>query len=115
AARMLPNNGAGKVIVARGPEELAGLEELHRRATANGVQVAWLDAKTLQEIEPHARTWEKALYVKETAVVVPSRVMESLVSDAKAESVEFKFNCAWESLRSDRVAQTGHGSITFGH
>ena len=45
ASKNLPINGAGKVIVARGPEDLPGLEELHRRAIANGVQVAWLDAK----------------------------------------------------------------------
>jgi len=115
AAKMLPINSAGKVIVARGPEDLPRLEELHRRATANGVQVAWLDAKALHEVEPHSRTWEKALYVKETAVVVPSRVMESLVSDAKAEGVEFEFNCAWEGLRGDRAAQTCHGTIAFGH
>jgi len=115
AAKKLPINGAGKVIVARGPEDLPGLEELHRRATANGVQIAWLDAKALHEVEPHSRTMEKALYVKETAVVDPSRVMESLVSEAKAEGVEFEFDCAWEGLRNDRSVQTSHGTIAFGH
>jgi len=115
ASKKLPINAAGKVIVARRPEDLPGLEELHRRATANGVQVAWLDAEALHEVEPSSRTWEKALYVKETAVVEPSRVMESLVRDAKAEGVEFEFNCMWEGLRGDRLAQTCHGTIAFGH
>jgi L-2-hydroxyglutarate oxidase len=45
----------GKLIVALDRSELPGLEELHRRATANGVGgMRMLQAREIAEIEPHA-------------------------------------------------------------
>ena len=97
-SKKIPINCSGKVIVATRPDELSVLEELHRRGTANGVRLAWLDMQALLEVEPCARTVEKALYVRDTAVVDPLAVMDSLVSDAVKEGVEFSFDCAWQGL-----------------
>ena len=45
----------GKLIIALAPSELPGLEELERRAKANGVPgIRRLGAEALREIEPHA-------------------------------------------------------------
>ena len=63
--RGLPINECGKVIVARAVEELPALDELHRRAQANGIEANIIDAQTLRELEPSAKTTERALYVKD--------------------------------------------------
>jgi L-2-hydroxyglutarate oxidase LhgO len=115
AAKKLPINSKGKVIVARDPGELGVLGELHRRATANGVQVAWLNENALREVEPYGHTVDKALYVGETAVVDPLAVMEALVFDARDEGVTFRFDCGWQGITQDGRAETTRGLIAYGH
>jgi L-2-hydroxyglutarate oxidase LhgO len=87
-AKSIPLNENGKVIVARSHEELGVLRELHMRSRSNGVCVELVDTLALKDIEPCAKTVEQALYVKDTAVVNPQRVMEALVADAVEEGIE---------------------------
>ena len=59
----------GKLIVATGEGEVAGLDELQRRATANGVpSLRRVDAAGIREIEPHA-AGVAALHSPQTGVV----------------------------------------------
>ena len=59
----------GKVIVATRPEELPRLDELHRRAGANGVDgVRMIGPEELREIEPHC-TGLKALHAPFTGII----------------------------------------------
>jgi L-2-hydroxyglutarate oxidase len=58
----------GKVVVATEPNELDALDELERRATANGVVAHRLSPSQLADIEPYAFGLA-ALHVPETAVV----------------------------------------------
>jgi L-2-hydroxyglutarate oxidase LhgO len=58
---------------------------------------------------------EQALYVKDTAVVNPQRVMEALVADAVEEGIEFRFDCAWRAREGQDVANTSQGRIAYGH
>ena len=58
---------------------------------------------------------EQALYVKDTAVVNPQRVMNALVVDAVEEGVEFCFDCAWQAQEGSDVAKTSQGPIAYGH
>ena len=60
--RGLPLFKSGKVIVARDESELPTLDELKRRAEANGATVEMLDMQQLSEIEPNAMTAGRALY-----------------------------------------------------
>ena len=54
--RSIASARCGKVIVATEPAELPRLDELERRARANGVPgLRRLDAAGLRELEPHAR------------------------------------------------------------
>ena len=78
--RGLPLAENGKVIVTRSAEELPVLEELYRRATANGAKVELIDERQLAAIEPNARTVERALFSHYTAVVDPKAVLDSLRS-----------------------------------
>ena len=59
----------GKVIIATSPEELPRLEELHRRAQANGVEgVRVIGPEELREIEPHC-TGLQALHAPFTGII----------------------------------------------
>jgi L-2-hydroxyglutarate oxidase len=80
----LPLLACGKVIVARDESELPVLDELARRATANGAKVEMLDEKALAEVEPCARTVGRALWSRMTAVVDPKAVLASLRADLEA-------------------------------
>jgi L-2-hydroxyglutarate oxidase LhgO len=83
-AKGLPLLEAGKVIVARNEGELPALDELHRRAVANGTPVEWLDERRLAEVEPLARTAGRALFSPRTAAVDPKRVLGALRADLEA-------------------------------
>ncbi|QJB57920.1 L-2-hydroxyglutarate oxidase [Pseudodesulfovibrio sp. zrk46] len=71
----LPLFKSGKVIVTRTADELSTLDELEQRAMANGGNVEMIDAKQLGEIEPNAKTVERALYSPLTAVVDPKTIL----------------------------------------
>lgn len=74
----IPVRECGKVVVTRNSEEVPRLEELHRRAIANGVDVRLIDAADLAEFEPLARTHEVALWSPNTAVASPTAVTEAV-------------------------------------
>ena len=111
----IPLNENGKVIVARTAAELPALRELHARSLANGVRVDLVDEQALKEIEPCAKTVGQALYVKDTAVVNPQRVMAAIVADAIEEGVAFQLNCTWQSREGADCVRTSQGQIAYGH
>lgn len=74
----IPIRECGKVVVTRSSDEIPRLEELHRRALANGVKVELVDSKHLQRLEPFAQTCSVALWSPNTAVANPSVVTEAM-------------------------------------
>jgi (S)-2-hydroxyglutarate dehydrogenase len=112
--RGLPLLESGKVIVTRTPEELPVLDELCRRATANGAKVEMIDERQLAEIEPNARTVERALFSHYTAVVDPKAVLQSLKDELEASGrVRFHFDCRLTGLKGSATALTSQGEIGF--
>jgi L-2-hydroxyglutarate oxidase LhgO len=112
----LPLLETGKVIVTRNEKEIPALKELYQRAIANGARVDIIDQQQLGEIEPNARTVEKAIYSHDTAVVDPKKVMLSLEADlVSTGKVQFFLNCAFVSTRGSATARTSHGDIGFNH
>jgi (S)-2-hydroxyglutarate dehydrogenase len=109
----LPLLENGKVIVARNSRELPILDELFSRATANGAKVEMIDERQLAEIEPNARTVERALLSHYTAVVEPKLVLKSLKEELVAAGVRFRFKCEMTGLRGNGRAITNHGEIEF--
>jgi (S)-2-hydroxyglutarate dehydrogenase len=110
----LPLLENGKVIVARTTRELPALDELFRRATANGAKVEMIDAQQLAEIEPNARTVERALFSHYTAVVDPKAVLKRLKHDLKSSGrVKFHMDCKFTGLSGSAVARTSKGEIAF--
>jgi len=112
--RGLPLREPGKAIVARDASELPTLHELHRRAAANGAKVELIDEQQLADLEPCARTVEKALFSHQTAVVDPVAVLESLRGDlATSGRARVVTGRAFTGLTGPRVASTSEGPIAF--
>jgi L-2-hydroxyglutarate oxidase LhgO len=81
ADRGLPYEECGKVVVARDASELAALDEIERRATANGVPgLRRLSGDGLREIEPHA-AGVAALHSPTTAIVDFPAVARAFADD----------------------------------
>jgi L-2-hydroxyglutarate oxidase LhgO len=117
----------GKVIVATRPSELPRLEELKRRAIANGVQgVRELDREELREHEPHVSA-VSALHVPETAVIDFRAVLHALAEDVRArggevllgrrvdraDEVEATRIVVCAGLQADRLAPKHHRIVPF--
>ncbi len=106
----LPIRETGKVVVARCPEEVEILCELKRRADAAGSRAEIIDEATLKEIEPHARTYEKALYTPLTAVIDPVSILRALVDELRASGrVEFRFGERCIGHKGGEIITTGGG------
>ena len=79
----IPVLETGKVIVTKKENELDALYELYKRAKSNGTDVRLIDSEELKELEPYAKTVEKALYSPLTAVVDSKMVLKSIAKELK--------------------------------
>ncbi len=66
----------GKLLVAVEPEEIAAMTRLQRNAAANGVELHWLDAAQVHELEPQLRALA-GLYSPLTGIVDSHALMQS--------------------------------------
>jgi 2-hydroxyglutarate dehydrogenase len=82
----------GKLIVARTQAELPRLDELERRAQANGVRIRRIAGGQIGEIEPHARGLA-ALHSPDTGIVDFERVAHALRADLKARGGSIVTGC----------------------
>jgi L-2-hydroxyglutarate oxidase LhgO len=109
----LPLRACGKLVVATKPEDLPVLDELLRRGRANGVPVEAVDEKAAREIEPRARTLQRALWSPSTATVDPAACLAALADDAAREGVELRWREAYAG-RDGRVVRTSKGELEAG-
>jgi L-2-hydroxyglutarate oxidase len=79
----VPVRRCGKVVVATDEAELPRLRELYRRGRRNGVDVELIDERELAELEPLARTRERALWSPRTSVAEPLAVLAALAADVR--------------------------------
>ena len=104
AQREIPVDRIGKLIIALDETELPALEEIERRARANGVAgVRRLDAAQLREIEPHA-TGIAALHSPNTGIVDFGLVCARLADDVRAAGGELRFG--WQTASVDAGARS---------
>ncbi|MBW3602746.1 MAG: L-2-hydroxyglutarate oxidase [Actinobacteria bacterium] len=115
ARKDLPYTECGKVIVAVDDVELARLDELYRRATANGVEgVQMLEADGVRRVEPHAAGL-RALWSPRTAITDFSVVARSFADDVRAGGGDVRTGTRVMSViqRGDGVtARTTRGDVT---
>lgn len=112
--RDLPIRRCGKLVVARNPEERDRLDELLRRAEANGVDLREVSEEDALEIEPRARTCERALFSPSTSVVDPRAVVASLVADARDRGIEVRTGTPYRG-RSGAEVRAGETRISAGY
>ncbi len=96
-------NNCGKLVVARNEAELAGLDELMRRATANGIELHRITEKEAREIEPRVKTFGSALFSPTTSTVDPSHVVKAMEHDAASEGVKVQRGVKYTGLSGSDV------------
>jgi L-2-hydroxyglutarate oxidase LhgO len=111
--RNLRINRCGKLVVAKGPEDLNGLDELLQRARHNDVDLYEVTEKEAREIEPRVKTYDRALFSPTTSSVNPCQVMESLVSDAEDAGIQLLPDTAYVSKKREAICTT-KGLISAG-
>jgi L-2-hydroxyglutarate oxidase LhgO len=112
--RGVPLNACGKVVVATEESELAGLDRLAERGATNGVPLEWLTEAELAEIEPKARTVDRALLSPTTSSVDPEAVMAALAKDAREAGVTLRLGEAYLG-REGGVVHTTAGALQPGY
>ena len=77
----VPIKNVGKVVVTKNAQEEESLKELYRRGIENGVEIEIVDKQQLKELEPRAKTHEKALWSPSTGSASPQKVIKALEKD----------------------------------
>jgi L-2-hydroxyglutarate oxidase len=99
AAKGVPHERCGKLIIATGRGELAGLDDLERRGRANGVaDLKRLDARGLEAVEPHARGIA-ALHSPHTGIADFAAVARALAGDVREAGGSVTTGCEVKALR----------------
>ena len=88
--RGVPVREVGKVVVTTSPAEVPRLDDLYARGQANGVPLEMVDEAGLRELEPLARTYERALWSPSTAVADPVAVVEALAARVRERGGEVR-------------------------
>jgi 2-hydroxyglutarate dehydrogenase len=116
--RGIAHERGGKLIIATDASELARLEELERRGTANGVPgLHRVDAAGIEEIEPHARG-VAGLHSPSTGIVDFPAVTRELARDILDAGGTVATGCEVKDIsvgpRSLRLTHS-HGATEAGH
>jgi L-2-hydroxyglutarate oxidase LhgO len=102
AEKGIPFEEAGKLVVAVTDDEVPGLKEIQRRATANGVpDLAWMTPQQMSEVEPHVRG-AAALHSPHTAVVDFREVARAVADDVRASGGSLVFGAEVRAIRRVR-------------
>jgi (S)-2-hydroxyglutarate dehydrogenase len=103
AERGIPAPRAGKLIVATREAELPRLDELERRARANGVEgVRRLAGREIATVEPHA-TGISALHSPGTGTVDFGRVAASFADEVESRGGVIALGCEVLGIREHRT------------
>jgi len=112
--RRIPFEHPGKLVIARGDDELGRLRDLAARGRANGLRgLEEVGLERIREIEPHA-TGVRALHVPETGVIDFRRVAFALADELRERGADILLNHRVTSIarRGDEiVVETGRGPV----
>ena len=98
-AREIPIERCGKLIVATELSQVARLDELERRGTANGVPgLARVDRGRIAAIEPHVRALD-GLHSPETGIVDYGRVAAAYADDVETAGGTITTGCGVTGVR----------------
>ena len=115
AARNIPVDRCGKVIVATDESELARLDDLYARGQANGVPgLERIGPERLRELEPHAAGMA-GIYSPTTAIVDFQRVARAYAADVRRAGGGVVTRCLVRGIREDAAGirlATSRGVLT---
>ncbi len=110
----VPVNRCGKLVVARGAGDLPALDDLLVRASASAVPVELVDEMQARELEPLARTVERALWSPTTSSASPLAVLDALAARVRRRGGEVRPGVEVTSARPGAVV-TRVGTWSVGH
>jgi L-2-hydroxyglutarate oxidase len=105
----------GKVVVTQDDQQLAALYQLAERGKANGVELELIDERQLHELEPLARTAQKALWSPNTAVADPVSVVEALAARVRERGGNVALGEPVLAAGHGWIETTKTGRISVGH
>lgn len=111
--RGLPYKRCGKVVVTKNEGEINLLYELERRGKTSRAEVKIIDEKELMEIEPYASTKGKALYIPQTGIVDPLKILEELLKEIKLKKGRVLFKTKVLGVKNSRKILTNAGEIEY--
>ena len=105
----------GKLVVARSAAEVPALDEIERRATANGVpELRRLPGRELRDVEPEA-VGVAALHSPRTAIVDFVAVTRAMADDLRARGHEIRLGFEVTAIRREGeavVVRSGEETVT---
>lgn len=111
----LPYSRMGKVIVATNEREAREIDRLHQQALQNGVKVELLDEKRLMDAEPNTRTYQKALFSPDTAIIDSHAVLDRLQKEIGDMGGRICLSSKAIRFDDDRgCLHTQNGTISYG-
>ncbi len=113
----IPHEICGKVIVATRAEEVPRMEELARRAQANGLACESIGASQLKELEPHVNG-VAALHVPGAGIVDYGAVVRVLGEMIVANGGEVQTDCKVLGMQQDGaevIVRTDSGEFSATH
>jgi (S)-2-hydroxyglutarate dehydrogenase len=108
--RNLAIKKCGKLVVAQKESDLPWLDELLKRAAKNGVPLQNVSAQEAREIEPRAKTYERALWSPATSSVNPGEVMKALALDAAVQGITIKTGTRYVRTKNSMI-ETNNGVV----
>ncbi len=112
--RGLRINRCGKLVVTQNEAELETLDVLLQRGKAGGVTMHELTEREAHDIEPRAKTFQRALFSPTTSSVDPQEVVESMANDAKDIGIEILTGTAYLGRKGQEI-RTTQGKILAGY
>jgi L-2-hydroxyglutarate oxidase len=109
-------NNCGKLIVTKNEHELTRLKKLYENGLKNGAVLALIDTKEIKKIEPHAKTYEQAIWSPNTGSVMPKQVCKALHQLLIAKGVTFHFNTEITDIdvKTNRLLSKKAETFSFG-
>lgn len=89
-SKQIPMNRCGKLVVAKDCSEHPALDELLRRGNVNEIDLHAITEEEAKSIEPRVKTCQRALFSPTTSTVDPTKVLQSMTSDAIDEGVQVR-------------------------
>ena len=107
-------NRCGKLVVVKNESELPAFQTLIERGKKNEVEINEVTEKEAKEIEPRAKTFQKALFSPTTSSVDPVEVVNCMYKNAINLGIEILVDTCFIKKTNTGI-QTNKGDIDAGY